>query len=299
MSRNSHNQQKVLFCIVPDHYDSSSCSYVSSWPSSTPTLPPKWWRTSLSCRWIWLFWADERARLKTSCVPSAKPSPSYAKNSATSTKSWRKWTRTVSKISAAILMRRGDDSGKVSSITWTSPGRNTTSISSWTKISAALLPPSTAWETRGAKHVISSRSTGTREDVFKPLPKSGTKRQVNNFSINTDITVNSPVGQRVHSSSRYHHGVIVDHINVSKVVLEQAACAFLAVPGAAPPPPAAVALAPPIQSLVNIHTLLSISNMAAGRGKQVKKVLYPPLQHIIHPISCFSWITKLARRPSA
>ena len=115
----------------------------------------------------------------------------------------------------------------------------------------------------------------TREDVFKPLPKTGSKRQVNDFSINTDVNVNSPAGQRIRSSSPYHEGLVVEDINVSEVVPEQAAGAVHNVPGAAPPEPIVTAPTPPVQNLIDAHTPLSVSNVARWAGQAGQEGLSP------------------------
>ena len=116
-------------------------------------------------------------------------------------------------------------------------------------------------------HGYAANPLPSREDVFKPLPKTGSKRQVNNFSINTDVNVNSPAGQRIRSSSPYHEGVVPGNINVSEVVPEQVAGALLDVPSAAPPTPQVTAPTPPVQNLVDVHTPLSVSNVARWAGQ--------------------------------
>ena len=107
----------------------------------------------------------------------------------------------------------------------------------------------------------------TREDVFKPLPKTGSKRNVNNFSVNTDVNLNIPAGQRIRSSSPSHDGEIHDDINVSEVVPEQVAGAYLPVPGAVQSTPAITVAAPPVQNLIDVQTPLSISNVARWAGQ--------------------------------
>ena len=116
-------------------------------------------------------------------------------------------------------------------------------------------------------HGYAANPFPTREDVFKPFPKTGSKRQVNNFSINTDVNINSPAGQRIRSSSPYHEGTVPENINVSEVVPEQAAGALLNAPGTAPPTQTVTAPTPPIHDLAGAATPLSVSNVARWTGQ--------------------------------
>ena len=124
----------------------------------------------------------------------------------------------------------------------------------------------------------------TREDVFKPLPKTGSKRNVNNFSVNTDVNVLSPAGQRIRSSSPSHNGEINDDINVSEVVPEQIAGAFLTVPGAVHSTPAVTVQPPPVQNLAEVNTPLSVSNVARWAGNAADGAASPATPAYMPPL---------------
>ena len=137
-------------------------------------------------------------------------------------------------------------------------------------------------------HGYAANPFPTREDVFKPFPKTGSKRQVNNFSINTDVNINSPAGQRIRSSSPYHEGTVPENINVSEVVPEQAAGALLNAPGTAPPTQTVTAPTPPIHDLAGAATPLSVSNVArwsgqtGGEGASPLTPAYRPIAGPLH-----------------
>ena len=132
-------------------------------------------------------------------------------------------------------------------------------------IASSLIPMGKAWsKTRYfyTEHGYGNNPYPTRDDVFKAPPRTGSKRAANDFSINTDINVQSPIPQCFRSSSPFHEGIDVEEINVSEVRPDGGAAA--AVPPPAPTTPAASGplAAPPVIDLAAASTPpLSVSNV--------------------------------------
>ena len=132
-------------------------------------------------------------------------------------------------------------------------------------IANSLEPMGEAWsKTRYfyTQHGYGNNSYPTREDVFKAPPKTGSKRAANDFSINTDINVQSPMPQRFRSSSPFHDGTDVEEINISEVRPDGGANADIPPPAPTTPAVSGPPAAPPVINLAAASTPpLSVSNV--------------------------------------